>query len=402
MSLKDKFGGPALGARIQVDAGGRSVVDRSRLTMGFHTQVMNRAHFGLGDANTIESIRVHWPSGSVQTWAHLKGNRHYRLEEGNERPIEIPIRTWKPAVMPVENSKLKVSSLQVRTLDGKLASIASSGRPTVVNLWAPWCAPCAVEAPELEALYRKHSQWLNVVGLSVESVKLGENRTFIGIHKLSYPNFILPRESVPGLFGHGGEIQLPTTLIFDHRGQLVRRFSRAVRSTDLLKWIENLRVKPSPEDYDRQTVLLEAEGDGFAGIKVLKQAADEALTEPLRYMSLARIAAQNGQGKVAVAAAEKTVALSPRSEEAWALLIEMLSQFKDPEAALEAIMKAPDTPTLLVLKANMLLQLGRGDEALVLMKRAISLRPNNIVWKRQLDEYLDKKNRGFRPNHNRK
>ena len=192
---------------------------------------------------------------------------------------------------------------------------------------------------------------------------MNENRTFIASHKLSYPNFTLEKEAIAGLFGHGGKARLPTTLIFDQRGRLVRRFSRAVSSKDLLRWTQNLRVKPSPEDYDRQTVLLEDEGDSFAGIKVLKQAADEAINEPLRYMRLARIAAQNRQGVVAIAAAQKTVSLAPRSEEAWALLIEMLSQFENPQAALIAIMKAPDTPTLMVLKANMLLQVGRGDEA---------------------------------------
>ena len=147
LALKDKFGGPALGARIQVDAGGRSVVDRSRLTMGFHTQVMNRAHFGLGDAQTVESIRVHWPSGAIQKWTGLQGNRRYQLEEGNKHPIEIPIHTWKPAVMPVVHGKLTVSSIQARTLDGKSTSIASSSRPTVVNIWAPWCTRVLLKHP---------------------------------------------------------------------------------------------------------------------------------------------------------------------------------------------------------------------------------------------------------------
>ena len=119
-------------------------------------------------------------------------------------------------------------------------------------------------------------------------------------------------------------------------------------------------------------------------------------------MALARIATLNSQSSVAISAAENAVAVAQKSEEAWALLIEILTRFKGRKAAFEASQKAPDTPTLMVLKANMLLQVGRGDDALELMRRAIALRPGQLSWKQQLADYLDKKSRGFRPKHNRK
>lgn len=43
---------------------------------------------------------------------------------------------------------------------------AFRGKPTLVNLWATWCAPCVVEMPSLDALARREGDALNVVALS--------------------------------------------------------------------------------------------------------------------------------------------------------------------------------------------------------------------------------------------
>lgn len=43
---------------------------------------------------------------------------------------------------------------------------AFRGKPTLVNLWATWCAPCVVEMPALEALAAREGDALNVVALS--------------------------------------------------------------------------------------------------------------------------------------------------------------------------------------------------------------------------------------------
>lgn len=42
------------------------------------------------------------------------------------------------------------------------------GRPTLINLWATWCAPCVVELPALEKLKDYYEGRLNVIGLSID------------------------------------------------------------------------------------------------------------------------------------------------------------------------------------------------------------------------------------------
>ena len=51
--------------------------------------------------------------------------------------------------------------------NGQPTSMAAfRGKPTLVNLWATWCAPCIVEMPSLDALAAREGDALNVVALS--------------------------------------------------------------------------------------------------------------------------------------------------------------------------------------------------------------------------------------------
>jgi thiol-disulfide isomerase/thioredoxin len=47
-----------------------------------------------------------------------------------------------------------------------LTMAAFRGKPTLVNLWATWCAPCIVEMPSLDRLAAREGDALNVVALS--------------------------------------------------------------------------------------------------------------------------------------------------------------------------------------------------------------------------------------------
>jgi thiol-disulfide isomerase/thioredoxin len=51
--------------------------------------------------------------------------------------------------------------------EGRPTSMAAfRGKPTLVNLWATWCAPCIIEMPSLDALAVREGEALNVVALS--------------------------------------------------------------------------------------------------------------------------------------------------------------------------------------------------------------------------------------------
>lgn len=57
------------------------------------------------------------------------------------------------------------------TLQGDTLSLDDfSGSPTLVNIWATWCAPCRQEMPEIEELYREYrDEGFQVVAVSIDN-----------------------------------------------------------------------------------------------------------------------------------------------------------------------------------------------------------------------------------------
>ncbi len=56
---------------------------------------------------------------------------------------------------------------QFADLTGKTTTLAAfAGKPTLVNLWATWCAPCVKELPTLDTLTARDGAKLNVVAIS--------------------------------------------------------------------------------------------------------------------------------------------------------------------------------------------------------------------------------------------
>jgi hypothetical protein len=50
------------------------------------SQAPNIVHFGLGAAGAVERLQVRWPSGRVQEFSNLAGDRHIIIDEEREEP----------------------------------------------------------------------------------------------------------------------------------------------------------------------------------------------------------------------------------------------------------------------------------------------------------------------------
>src|SRR5262245_37079943 len=87
-----------VGARLTAVVGGQRLVRELYPANGFHSQAPNIVHFGLGDAEGVDSLTVRWPSGKVQVLGGLKGGRHVVVEEGKDGAVEtvVPGRTIAP------------------------------------------------------------------------------------------------------------------------------------------------------------------------------------------------------------------------------------------------------------------------------------------------------------------
>jgi len=71
-----------IGARITVKAGKRLLVDEVRSGSSYYSQSDMRVHFGLGDANKLESVEVRWPSGLSERFDNMVVDQINTIKEG--------------------------------------------------------------------------------------------------------------------------------------------------------------------------------------------------------------------------------------------------------------------------------------------------------------------------------
>ena len=96
---------------------------------------------------------------------------------------------------------------------------AERGKWVLVNFWAPWCAPCLQEMPELEALQQQHRD-VRVIGVAVLYRKNQEVLDAVRQTSVSYP-IVLGNEDIASDFG---EMRgMPASFLYDPAGQLVGR-----------------------------------------------------------------------------------------------------------------------------------------------------------------------------------
>ena len=101
-----------LGARIEATVGDLTTVrevSRAGATMSSSTRI---ADFGLGAATTVDTLRVRWPSGAVQTIHHVAGDREVTVREPRWLAIDALNRPSQEPVM-VRISAADVSALGV-------------------------------------------------------------------------------------------------------------------------------------------------------------------------------------------------------------------------------------------------------------------------------------------------
>ena len=158
LELVDRLGRPAINAHIEVLVAGRKIVDKVRLTAGFHTQVQPRIHVGVGSATLVDEVRVRWPSGQIGRWRNIAVDQRYRLREGRSKVMRLAIPTWPESALPTTPMQIS-AALNIKDMTGTNIGMIPKKRPAIVNIWAPWCEPCKTEAPHLQHVYHAHADW---------------------------------------------------------------------------------------------------------------------------------------------------------------------------------------------------------------------------------------------------
>jgi len=107
---------------------------------------------------------------------------------------------------------------------GKIQNMSQwKGKTLIVNFWAPWCAPCVEEMPELSALQaevaKKNTQ---IIGIGIDSPS--NILAFSAKYKIAYPLYIagMSGTELPRAFGNQGG--LPFTVIIGPDEQVKKTY----------------------------------------------------------------------------------------------------------------------------------------------------------------------------------
>jgi thiol-disulfide isomerase/thioredoxin len=174
------------------------------LTRGYVSSVDPTVHVGLG-AEAQAEVEVTWRPGVTESFGALQAGRRWALTEGGAKDSTAFAARAPRASVP----KLPLSLEQVGG--------AKDGRPAAVQLFASWCKPCLKEVPVLSKLALE-GRW-QVRGLAAhppeqaqaEAAKMG----------IGYPVApLLPEVADP--LSPGGQLALPTVLLYDAAGRLAR------------------------------------------------------------------------------------------------------------------------------------------------------------------------------------
>ena len=107
---------------------------------------------------------------------------------------------------------------------GEISLADFKGVPTLVNLWATWCAPCVKELPTLDRLAESHAVdgQLGVIAVSQDMAPHGSVKAFLD--KLGIKHVGAYHDDSMGLSGALGVQVMPTTILYGADGKEIWRY----------------------------------------------------------------------------------------------------------------------------------------------------------------------------------
>jgi Flp pilus assembly protein TadD/peroxiredoxin len=412
------------GSRSNRDAIGTRVIvetDRVRKTRivqsgsGFLSQHSKELLIGLGASERIVKLTVAWPSGETQVFTDVPLNARVRIVEGRaletdalkphprsktttagSPPASAPRATWMYEPFPAPDFSLP-------DLGGATRSLAVlRGKPAIVLLWSPGAAAARTALETLERGARTLTEaGVGSIAIAIDAAGDQTRRTLrsgtlpvvIASPDVNLSYAILNRH----LFMNRQDLQLPTSLLLDGSGNVVKVYRDHLDVAEIVKDASAIDVSST----DRLTRAMPFHGTFYSalplrnylpyGRELLENGLERAAVIAFERAAAANpgastlyhlgtLLARSGETVKARAAFERALVLQPDLAEASNDLGALLAQDGNLDAAISrfraALASIPDYPDALNNLGYALLLTGREQEARTLYEKALALQPD--------------------------
>jgi hypothetical protein len=230
----------AIGAQVELEAGGKLLRQRVYSAQGFMCAPSRRLHFGLGRSEQAEKVVVRWPNGARESFGTLAAGARYRLVEGSGRAERVALRPQEglaraeahelvAAARPVERvvlcDRMPIAPLEVPCFEGTAGTIGASCPEGLLISILLGSDPAS--RASLEALAPRTRGLAHAVLATDETKDLAATRAWIaslGLGARAGPadrRFLQALEVVLiEVLGPFEKLPLPLHLLVDREGQL--------------------------------------------------------------------------------------------------------------------------------------------------------------------------------------
>lgn len=134
----------------------------------------------------------------------------------------------------------RVAPFSLPTIDGERFAIEDyASGPVFIYFWASWCAPCAREAPLIQALWAEYEpQGYTFLGINILDSDRGA-RDFVEFYGITFPMLIDGEGDVYFDFGVNG---VPEAYFVAPGLEIQRKYIGELRESDFREMLEGIRA----------------------------------------------------------------------------------------------------------------------------------------------------------------
>ncbi len=97
----------AIGASISIYNNDRVFYQEVSPMRGFMSSVDPRLHFGVGNATSVDSVKINWPDGKQTVLSNVSSDKSYEIFQKDAKSVTTPYKSFQPTIFSTEpNQKI--------------------------------------------------------------------------------------------------------------------------------------------------------------------------------------------------------------------------------------------------------------------------------------------------------